>query len=437
MRQRWKLILGLLLLVGSIAGSLAILVGWQPIKFVAALTLRAQPTIRLGLLHSQTGPLAISEKSLLDAEILAIEEINAAGGVAHRKVVWSSPDCRSDANVFAAEARRLIESEKVSALFGCWTSESRKAVIPVVTERSSLLFFPGNFEGIERSSRVIYAGGSANQSVMPAVRWAYDSLNARKFFVVGLEEVWSRCTAEIAKDGIKASGATLLGESYTTSITPNVDAMIEAIHQAKPDVVLNFMYGDSNLAFYAGMRRLGMGPDKLPMIAFGFAEDESRRFPQGDVVGQYAAWNYFQSVDRVENREFIRRFRERFGANRVVGDPMIAAYNSVKFWAQSVNEIGDKDVSAVLTNLMRQSMDAPDGIVTIDPDSQAVWRPFHMGRLRPDGQFEIIWSIEKPIRPVLFVGTRSMDQWNEFLESLRVRWRGRWSAGVSSSPGPR
>ena len=435
MRSRWKLILGSLAAGGLMALVLAVLLGWQPFAVLDALQRRSLPPIRLGLLHSQTGPLAASEKSILDAEVLAIKEINAAGGIGGRQVVYSFPDCRSDARVFAAEARRLIDQEKVAALFGCWTSESRKAVVPVLDELNSLLFFPGNFEGIERSPRVIYAGGAANQSVLPAIRWAYDKLNARKFFVVGLEEVWSRTSAEIAKDGVKASGAELVGESYSTQMNPNIEAMVEAIQQKKPDVVLSFLYGEGNLSFYTAMRRAGMPPEKMPIIAYGFAEEEARRFPQGDILNQYAAWNYFQSIDRRENLEFIQKFRHEYDSNRVVSDPMVAAYNSIKFWAQAAREVGPNDTAALVANLLRQSMDAPDGIVTIDGESQAFWRPFHIGRFQGNGQFEVVWSIEKPIRPVLFVGTRSSEQWKRFVDGLKASWGGRWSASSPSSSG--
>ena len=433
MRSRWKLILGGLAAALTLAVCLVLWLGWDSFATLVALRHQALPPIRLGLLHSQTGLLSLSEKSILDAEIMAIDEINAEGGVNGRQVVWVAPDCRSDVNVFVNEARRLLEQEKVATLFGCWTSESRKAVIPILDEFDTLLFFPGNFEGIERSPRVIYAGGAANQSILPAVRWAYDTLGSRKFFVVGLEEVWSRTSSEIAKDGVKATGADLVGESYTVSQTPAVDPIVESIRQAKPDLVLNFLYGESNIAFYAALRKAGMPPDKLPVIAFGFAEDESRRFQQADVVGQYAAWNYFQSVDRPKNREFIRKFRVKYGETRVIGDPMVAAYDSVMFWAQSAREVGPGNISALTSNLLRQSMDAPDGIITIDSDSQAFWRPFHVGRLMSNGQFELVWSISRPIRPVLYVGTRTSEQWKSFLAGLKTRWKGGWSAGASLS----
>ena len=432
MRQRWKMVAGAILVAALLGVCLAYLGGWRA-PSVGGLLRRAGPPVRLGLLHSQSGYLAISEKSLLDAEILAIDEINAAGGIGGRRIVWSAPDCRSDPGTFATQARQLIEKEGTDALFGAWTSDCRKAVLPVVEERSSLLFFPGNFEGVERSSRVVYAGGAANQSVLPAVRWAFESLKARRFFVVGVEEIWSRTSAEIAKDAVRCAGAEVAGEHYLAAASADVDATIEAIRQAKPDVVLNFLFGDSNPTFYTAFKKAGFTADSVPIVAFGFSEDESRRFRPAEIVGHYAAWNYFQSIDRSENQEFIRKFRARYGDGRVVGDAMVAAYNSVHFWAQSAREMGATDASAVIAGLDRQSMDAPDGIVTIDPPTRSVWRPFHVARLRPDGQqFEVIWSISRPIRPVTFVGTRTSEEWRSFQAGLQARWGGGWAAGVAT-----
>ncbi len=316
--------------------------GWQPISADRLLS-GGQPPIRIGLLHSQTGSLAISEKSLLDAEILAIEEINADGGVAGRQVVCECPDCRSDPTVFAAEARRLIEQEKAVALFGCWTSECRKAVLPVVDESRSLLFFPGNFEGIETSRRHLRRG--RGQPVGPAggplgVR----RLNARRFFVVGLEEVWSRCGAEIAKDAIKAAGGELVGESYTVPLTPSVDAIVEAIRQAKPDVVLNFLFGESN----SRSTRRCVGP--------GWAPTSCRRSPSGSPRTSRGGSRRPTSsasmppgtTSRASTapRTGISSAASAPGTARLgsIGDAMVAAYNSVKFWAQAASEVGPGDI---------------------------------------------------------------------------------------------
>ena len=441
MRSRWKFVLGIVLAAASVIGVVALALGWRPLAGSGMGAWASGEPVRIGLIHSQTGYLAISEKSLLDAELMAIDEINAAGGVNGHRIAWNAPDCRSDPEAFVAQSRELIDKDHVEALFGTWTSECRKAVLPVVADKASLLFFPGNFEGIERSDRVMYLGGSANQSVLPAVRWAYDNLKARRFFVIGLEEVWSRTCCEIAKDAMVCAGAELVGEAFMPMLNPSIDATIEAIRRSKPDVILNFLVGDSNLAFYSGYRRAGFTPENIPTIAFGFSEDESRRFVNADIAGQYAAWNYFQSIDRPENLEFIRKFRKRYGESRLIGDSMIAAYNSIHFWATAASEVGSTAPAAVLGGLLRQSRDAPDGIITIDPVSNVAWRPFHIARVQPDGQFVVIYSVLKPVRPATFVQTRSSGAWTAFLMGLKDRWRGHWSdpagsAAVKTEPTP-
>ena len=407
---------------------LAAALGAKPFDAVERLVVGARPPIVVGLLHSLTGPLAISEKSLIDAETLAIEEINASGGVTGRPLVAAIGDGRSEAGVFATQARRLIDDEKASVLFGCWSAESRKAVVSVVEERESLLMFPANYEGIERSSHVIYVGGSANQTMLPAVRWCLDNLKAKRVFVVGSEELWSRCVSEIAKDAIKVGSLDLVGEAYLPLTGGNVEALVESIRAANPDVVLNTMIGTINLSFYAALKKTGVVPEKRPVLAFGIAEDELRKFPMGDFAGQYSALNYFQAVERPENREFIRKFKARFGDDRVTCDAIVAAYNSVMLWAQAANEAKTDDPKIVINHFDRQSLDAPEGIITVDQDSRSIWRPFHVGRARLDGQFDIVWSLEKPIRPLTFPLTRSKSQWQAFQTDLKTRWGGGWSA---------
>ena len=416
-----------------IAGAVALVAvlataGWGPIRSVSDRFVRTGEPIRVGLLHSQSGGLQLGEMSLLDAETLAIEEINAEGGIHGRMIVASRPDCRSDPAGFATAARTALTQDGAVVLFGAWTAECRKALLPVLDERSSLLFFPGNFEGLEAARRVVYAGGTANQSVLPAVRWAFDSLKARRFFVVGQDEVWSRTCSEIAKDAARAAGAEVVGEDYSPPLRPTFDAAIEAIRRTKPDVVLNFSFGEANGGFYSAFRKAGLTPEATPTIAFGFGEDEARRFVLAEVAGHYAAGNYFQSLNRPENQEFVRKFRARFGESRTVGDSMVAAYNAVRLWGQAVREVNTTEIAAVINNLDRQSLDAPEGIVSLDPDSRSLWRPFHVGRMRPDGQFEIVFSIAKSIRPVVGVTTRTAEEWRSLQADLQARWRGRWSA---------
>jgi urea transport system substrate-binding protein len=200
MRRRLLIGLGLLAVLAGVGSAVAWGLGARPLEAIAGLVAGARPPIIIGLVHSQTGPLAISEMSLIDAEILAIEEVNARGGIAGRPLRWEIADARSDPAAFAEQARRLIDEKKASVLIGGWTSECRKAMLAVVEEKGSLLIFPSNFEGIERSPHIVYSSGSANQVFPPTVRWCVDALKARKFFVVGTEEVWSRCVAEVSKD---------------------------------------------------------------------------------------------------------------------------------------------------------------------------------------------------------------------------------------------
>jgi urea transport system substrate-binding protein len=410
-----------------VVGLLTILGGVRPLDAIDAWLAGSRPPIVVGLIHSRTGSLATAEAALLDAEILALEEINAQGGVAGRMVRWEVGDGRSDPTEFEAQARRLIETEKAVALFGGYSAECRKAMLPVVERNANLLFFPANYEGMEASPRVVYSGGAANQSVVPAVHWCVDSLKARRFFVAGSEELWSRAAGEIAKDQVKAAAGELVGEGYLLLGSSKPEALVAAIAQAKPDVVLSTVVGDSNIAFFAALRRAGLTSERVRVITFGVDEDALKRVSAADAAGHYAAWNYFQAIDRPKNREFIARFRARYGPERSTSDAIVAAYNAVWLWARSVKEAETPEPSAILFYLGRQSLDGPEGVVTIDPESRVVWRPFHIGRARADRQFDIVWSLEKPIHPRTFTLTRSKADWRTFVDSLRERWSGRWS----------
>lgn len=428
--RRW--LVGLLV-VGALAAALVWTGGGAlALDRARGLVAGVRPPIKLGLIHSQSGELAISEASMIDAEVLAMEEINARGGVAGRLLKWEVADGRSDPATFASQAARLIDGEKVDVLVGGWTAECRKAMLAVVEQREGLLIFPANYEGIERSPNAIYSGGAANQVVLPAVRWCFDDLKARRFFVVGSEEIWSRVVCELAKDGVKAAGGTLAGEAYQPLVGGDAATLVESIRVAKSDVVLNLMVGDGNIAFFGALRKAGLTPETLPVVAFNVAEDELKRFQNGDFTGHYAAWSYFQSIARPENVAFVRRFKARYGEARVVSDSMVAAYDGVMIWSHAADEAGTGDPKAVIMRFDRQSFDAPEGIVTIDPDSRTAWRPFYLGRGRPDGQFEVVWSLTKPILPVTFVGTRSPDRWRALVADFKAQWGGRWSASPTA-----
>jgi urea transport system substrate-binding protein len=390
---------------------------------------RNQP-ILVGILHSQTGPMAISEQSMIDAEILALEEINAQGGLLGRPVKWVVADGKSDPPTFQRQAERLIQDDKVSVIIGCWTSASRKMVKPIVEANHHLLVYPMAYEGLEESPNIVYTGAAPNQQIIPAVKWAHDTLKARRFFVVGSDYVWPHAVNEIAKDQIHALGDEIAGEEYIFFGSTEVDDAVSKIVAAKPDVILSTVVGDTNLSFYSKLRASGLDPSKVPVITFSIAEDELRKLSPDDVAGNYASWDYFQSIDTPENQEFVSRFRARYGEDRVTSDVIESAYESVMIWAQAVEEAGDSSVDLVRKTIAYQSRDAPEGVVSIDRDTQHTWRPMYIAKIRPDSQFEIVWSSGKPTRPIPYPNTRTRAQWDKFMNDLYTGWNNSWSNPV-------
>ncbi len=383
---------------------------------------RIEAPILVGILHSKTGPLEISERSLIDAELMAIDEINQRGGLLGREVKPVVADGRSDPKVFAQEARRLIETEKVSVIFGCWTSLCRKSVKSVVEPSNHLLFFPSNYEGMDVPSSIVCTGPIPNQQVIPAVNWCFETLRARKFFLAGSQDIGSYSVNAVIKDQLKALGAQPVGEKYVALDGTGIPDMITAIKAAGPDVVLSTVIGDGNKPFYQQLAQGGLTPARMPVLSFTIAEDELRELPVKEMIGDYAAWSYFQSIDSPVNRAFVQRFKDRYGSERTTSDSIVAAYNSVKLWAQAADESGTEAMSDVRRAIRRQSLDAPEGVVSIDAETLHTWRPFYLGKIRGDGQFEIVWSLEKPVRPVPYPVLRSRADWDAFVERLYTTW---------------
>jgi urea transport system substrate-binding protein len=365
---------------------------------------------------------------VVDATLLAIEEINARGGLLnHRVLVPVVADGASDWPTFARETRRLIDQEKVQVIFGCWTSASRKTVRPVLEAADHLLFYPVQYEGLETSPNIFDTGAAPNQQIIPAVKWAHDKLGKR-FFLVGSDYVFPRTANAIIRDQVRALRGEIVGEAYLPLGGTAAGPVIEQILAARPDVILNTINGDSNVAFFAALRAAGITTAKIPTISFSISENELIAMDRPAMAGDYAAWNYFQSLPGEENQQFIKRFRARFGATRVISDPMEAAYFGVNLWAQAVVEAGDPSPRATRVALRDQSLNAPEGVVLTDPDTQHTWRNVRIGQIRADGQFDIVWDSGKPVRPVPYPIYRSPQQWNDFLNALYQGWGGRWSA---------
>jgi len=370
--------------------------------------------------------MAISEKSVVDATLLAIEEINEQGGLLGRKIEPVVADGESDWPTFANEAERLITQEKVSTVFGCWTSASRKTVKPVFEKHDHLLFYPVQYEGLEQSPNIVYTGAAPNQQIIPAVRWCFENIG-RKFFLVGSDYVFPRTANEIIRDQLRSLHGEIVGEQYILLGSQDVQDAVQSIIAAEPDVILNTINGDTNVSFFRELRAAGITPEKIPTMSFSIAEDELRTMGLGAMVGDYASWNYYQSVDREENREFVKRFQEKYGPDRVTDDPMEAAYAGVHLWAQAVREAGTDDPRAVRDAVTNQRFEAPEGTVYVDPRNNHLWKTVRIGQVKEDGQFAIVWTSERPIRPDPFPGYRTEPEWQAFLDGLYTGWDETWA----------
>lgn len=385
----------------------------------------AEP-IKIGILHSLTGTMSISEKSVVDATLLAIEEINAKGGILGRKIEAIVSDGKSDSPTFAKEAQRLITLEKVSVVFGCWTSASRKTVKPIFEKYKHLLFYPLQYEGLEQSTNIVYTGAAPNQQIIPAVKWAFDNLG-KKFFLVASDYVFPHSANEIIKAQVAALGGQIVGEEYLLLGSKEAKGIVRKIKVARPDVILNTLNGDTNVAFFAELRIAGVTPDRIPTVSFSIGEKELRSMNPNAMAGDYAAWNYFQTIDSSDNHKFVRRFKEKFGADTVLTDPMEAAYIGVHLWAQAARDAGSADPTAVRKAILDQSFNAPEGIVHLDPETQHLWKTVRIGKIRPDGQFDIVWTSDSPIRPTPYPPYRSKTEWEKFLQDHYQGWGQSWA----------
>jgi urea transport system substrate-binding protein len=386
---------------------------------------RALEPIKVGVLHSLSGTMAISESPVLDATLLAIEEINAQGGVLGRPLEAVIVDGQSDWEIFAQESARLITQEEVQVVFGCWTSACRKTVRPVFEARNHLLIYPVQYEGLESSPNIIYTGSSPNQQIIPAVRWGMENLGDR-VFLVGSDYVFPRTAHEIMRRQIVSLRGEVVGESYLLLGSTDVGPVIEAIVAAQPDMILNTINGDSNIAFFRALREAGINSAEIPTISFSIAEPELLTLDIQNVVGDYAAWTYFQTIESPENTAFVARFHQRYGTERVISDPMEAAYFGVHLWAQAVETAGTTQPSVVRLALQRQSFNAPGGVVYVDPNTQHTWKTVRIGQIRPDGQFDVVWSSVNPIRPQPYPTYLTQEGWEDFLNGLYLGWGQQW-----------
>ena len=366
--------------------------------------------IRVGILHSLSGTMAISETTVVDAEELAIKEINANGGVLGRQIVAVKEDGASDWPTFAEKAEKLIDQDEVAVVFGCWTSASRKAVLPVFEEKDHMLWYPVQYEGQECSKNIFYTGAAPNQQIEPAVDWLLEN-EGTNFYLVGSDYVFPRTANNIIKEQLEANGGTTVGEDYLPLGNTEVTPIIEKIQRDMPDggVIFNSLNGDSNVAFFKQMKSAGMTPDQYPVMSVSIAEEEVRQIGPEFLEGHYAAWNYFQTVESPENEKWVSDFKAEYGEDRVTNDPMEAAYIMVYLWAQAVEEAGTTDLAAVREAAYGQTFDAPGGTVTMNPNHH-ISKTVRIGQIREDGLFDIVSATDGPVTPI---------PWNQYVEETQ------------------
>jgi urea transport system substrate-binding protein len=421
-RRRWLVAAGLTLAAG-VAGGVGLYRAGRPREVAVRFN---GPPVRVGVLHSLSGTMAISERSVVDATRLAIAEVNQEGGVLGRKVEAVVEDGASDGPTFARLAEKLITQDRVSALFGCWTSASRKHVKPVVERHDHLLFYPLQYEGLEQSPNIVYTGAAPNQQIIPAVRWCCAFLNKKRLFLVGSDYIFPRAANAIIRDQVAALGGQVVGEDYLPLGSLDAGEAVKGIVAARPDVILNTINGDSNVAFFRTLHGAGVTPDQVPTVSFSITEEELSTLNVKHVTGTFAAWNYFMSLDRPRNREFVARFQSAYGRHRVVTDPMESAWTAVHLWAQAVRSAGSDDARAVRAAVKGQDWEAPGGPVRVDPATQHTDKVVRIGKVVDGRGFEVVYSSERPIAAVPYPDTRSREDWDRLLAELNRRWGGQW-----------
>ena len=351
----------------------------------------AQDSVKLGLLHSLTGTTAIGDAANIEAEKMAIDEINAAGGVMGHRIEPVIEDGASDWPTFAEKTKKLLQRDKVAAIVGCYTSASRKAVLPVLNQLQGLLYYPIYYEGQEQDKQVIYTSQEATQSVIAAIEWMAKQ-QGKTFFLVGSDYIYPRTCNKIAKPTIARVGGTVVGEEYAPLGHTEFSSIINKIKAAKPDWIYSTVVGGSNVAFYKQLKAAGLDGAKQKLLSTVVSENEIDGIGKDNAVDYYACMGYFQSLKSPQNERFVKAIKAKYGQDRVVGDPMECSYNSVYLWKLAVEKAKSFDVDKVIAASAGLEFDAPEGKIRIHASNHHVAKKVRIGRARSDGQFDIVYE---------------------------------------------
>jgi urea transport system substrate-binding protein len=365
-------------------------------------------TVKLGFLNSTSGAMAISEQTVRDSLMMAADEINAEGGILGKEIELVEEDGASDPAIFAEKIGKLLTGDCVAAVFGGWTSASRKAMLPVVEANNGLLFYPVQYEGLEASKNIYYTGATTNQQIIPAMDFL-KSKGVKTLFLAGSDYVFPRTANKIIKQYAAELGIEIVGEEYVPLDKDDWSTQVAKIVEAQPDFVFNTINGSSNVGFIKAYYEQGLTAETSPIISVSIAEEEAPAMGV-DLTGQYASWNYFQTVESPENDTFVAAFKEKYGADRPTSDPMEAAYTSLYLYKNIVEKAESFDVDDVNAAADGVSFASPEGEVVINGDNHHIAKTSLIGQINSDDLFDIVWTSETPIEPDPFL--EGYDWWD-------------------------
>ncbi|GLK56261.1 urea transport system substrate-binding protein [Methylopila capsulata] len=357
--------------------------------------------VTVGILHSATGTMAISETGSIQAEKLAIAQINEMGGVLGRKIKFIQEDGASDWPTFAEKAKKLLVQDKVAAIMGCWTSASRKAVLPVIEQYNGMLYYPTFYEGLEQSKNVIYTGQEATQQILESINWVVKEKGAKTFYFIGSDYIWPRTSNKIARKHIEnhLTGTKVVGEEYFPLGHTQFNSVINKLKLTKPDVIFTDVVGGSNVAFYKQLKAAGINLEKQTLITISVTEDEIDGIGGDNIAGAYSCMKYFQSLDNPNNKEFVAAFKKMWGEKTVIGDVTQAAYLGPWIWKMTVEKAGSFDVDKIaVASEGIEFTKAPEGYVKVHANHH-LWSKTRIGLAQKDGQFKVVYESPELIEP--------------------------------------
>ncbi|MGP5593252.1 urea ABC transporter substrate-binding protein [Corynebacterium flavescens] len=356
-------------------------------------------SIKVGFINSLSGTMAISETTVKESLEMAAEEINAAGGVNGKQLEVVSEDGQSEPAIFAERSQKLIQQDCVAAVFGGWTSASRKSMLPVFESNNSLLFYPVQYEGMESSPNIFYSGATTNQQIIPALDYLKNEKGVKKLFLVGSDYVFPRTANGIIEQYAAANGIEIVGTEYTPLGSTNFTTIVNRVKESGADAVFNTLNGDSNVAFFNQYNSVGMNAETTPVLSVSIAEEEVAAIGASKVKDQLTSWNYYQTLDTPENQKFVADFKAKYGPDRVTSDPMEAAYTSLYLWKAMVEKADSFAVDDVRAAADGVTFDAPEGEVKIDADNQHLYKTPRIGQINPDGLIDIVWETDSAVKP--------------------------------------